>query len=112
MVHVLLKYPEIHTNLKFIHVSTLPLEFRAGTAKKEKSNMLRTDRTQNNVFNTIFDSAYTDNFITAKNCDLIEGLPQWRNNTYSERLTFQSVDESSLNVNKVFKFSLRPCELR
>ena len=101
MVHVLLKYPEIHTNLKCIHVSTLPLEFRAGTAKKEKSNMLRTDRTQNNVFNTIFYSAYTDNFITAKNCDLIEGLPQWINNTYSERLTFQSFKVLSFQESKI-----------
>ena len=43
MVHLLLKYPEIITNLVFIFISTLPLEFRAGTAKKEKFNILRTE---------------------------------------------------------------------
>ena len=34
MVDLLLQYPEIMTNLNFIHISTLPLEFRAGTEKK------------------------------------------------------------------------------
>ena len=30
MQHVILRYPEIITNLKFIKVSTMPLEYRSG----------------------------------------------------------------------------------
>eukprot|EP00957_Ditylum_brightwellii_P022146 1670935-Ditylum_brightwellii.AAC.1 len=32
MLHIMLKYPEIVTNLDFIKVSAMPLELRAGTA--------------------------------------------------------------------------------
>ena len=30
MLHVMLKYPEVVTNLEFIKVTTMPLELRAG----------------------------------------------------------------------------------
>ena len=40
MVHLLLQYPETITNLSFIHVSTLPLEFCAGSEKREKSDTI------------------------------------------------------------------------
>ena len=32
MLHVMLKYPEVVTNLEFIKVTTMPLELRAGIA--------------------------------------------------------------------------------
>lgn len=104
MVHLLLKYPEILMSLKFIHISTLPLEFRAGTEKKEKLNIGRRDGTHTNAHNMIDDSARTDNSIAAKNRVLIQDMPQWRKHTYSERLTFQSVYDSSLFVDKVSFF--------
>ena len=121
MVHLLLKYPEIITNLNFIHISTLPLEFRAGSEKRDitdrisnhrVTNQNQNDGTQVNVFNAISDSARTDNFASARERALIEDLPEWRNHTNSEKLTFQSVEDSKLSVDKVSKFSLRPCELR
>ena len=120
MVHLLLKYPEIITNLNFIHISTLPLEFRAGTEKRDKSDSLpsrrrnrnQRDGTQVNVFNAINDSARTDNFVSARIRNSIEHFPIWRKHTNSERLTFDSVEASNLTVDKVSKFSLRPCEFR
>ena len=120
MVHLLLKYPETITNLTFIHVSTLPLEFRAGAEKREKSDSLplrreninQQDGNQVNIFNAIQDSARTDNFTSNRIRNSIEHLPQWRKHTDSEILTFESVETSHLTVDKVSKFSLRPCELR
>eukprot|EP00957_Ditylum_brightwellii_P024681 1864932-Ditylum_brightwellii.AAC.1 len=32
MMHVMLKYPEINTNLKFVKISTMLLELRGGIA--------------------------------------------------------------------------------
>ena len=120
MVHLLLKYPETITNLTFIHISTLPLEFRAGAEKREKSDSLplrqrnqnQQDGNQVNVFNAIQDSAITDPFISNTIRNSIEHLSEWRKHTNSERLTFESIEASHLTVDKVSKFSLRPCELR
>ena len=120
MVHLLLRYPETITNLSFIHVSTLPLEFRAGSEKREKTDRIpvhrrnrnQRDGRQVNVFNAIQDGAFTDTFISNRNRNSIENLPQWRKHTDSERLTFESIEACHLTVDKVSKFSLRPCELR
>ena len=110
MVDLLLQYPEIITNLNFIHVSTLPLEFRAGTEKKGDKSVNNGMRT--NVHNTVDDSARSDNFVAGRVRMQIVGLPVWRLHTESERLTFESVDTCELSVDKVSKFSLRPCEFR
>ena len=113
MVDLLLQYPEIMTNLNFIHVSTLPLEFRAGTEKKGVTTMTQTNaHTQRNVYNTVEDSARTDNFVAARVREQIPGLLGWRLHTFSERMTFESVHACRLSVDKVSKFSLRPCEFR
>ena len=120
MVHLLLRYPETITNLSFVHVSTLPLEFRAGSEKREKSDTIplhrrnrnQRDGEQVNVFNAINDAAFTDTFISNRIRNAIENLPEWRKHTESERLTFESVEACHLTVDKVSKFSLRPCELR
>lgn len=72
IVHLLLRYLEIITNLSFIHVSTLPLEFLTGSEKIYKTyripihrrNYNQRDRIQVNVFNGIQDSSYLDIFIS------------------------------------------------
>ena len=120
MVHLLLKYPETITNLNFIHISTLPLEFRAGTEQRGSSDSLpsrrrnrnQRDGTQVNVFNAIRDSARTDNFASARIREEIDNFPTWRKHTNSEHLTFDSVEACNLTVDMVSKFSLRPCEFR
>ena len=104
MVHLILKYPDVITNLNFIDICTLPLEFRAGTAKQDKNIFLRRDGTENNVRNAIDDSAETDSFISARTRERMDRLATWRLHTVSERLTFQSVSECSLNVDKVSQF--------
>ena len=69
MVDLLLQYPEIMTNLNFIHISTLPLVFRAGTEKKgEYNNHSSNNGTQRNVHNNVEDSARIDNFAAARVC--------------------------------------------
>ena len=36
LVCLLIKYPEVITNLNFIHISIFPLDFRTGTEEKDK----------------------------------------------------------------------------
>ena len=96
MVHLLLKYPEIITNLSFIHISTLPLEFSAGTEKNKNLDTIQQSRNnrdgnQVNVFNVIEDSARTDNFVAARVRNKINDLATWRMHTNSEKLTFEIV---------------------
>ena len=78
----------------------------------QKNIFLRRDGTENNVHNAIDDSAKTDSFISARTRERMHGLATWRFHTVSDGLTFQSVSECSLNVDKVSQFSLRPYELR
>ena len=83
MVHLLLRYPETITNLSFIHVSKFPLEFRAGSEKREKSdtiplhrrNQNQRDGKQVNFYNAINDAAFTDTFVSNRICNSIEYLP-------------------------------------
>ena len=117
MVHLLLKYPNIITNLSFIHISTLPLEFRAGSEKNNNLDTIQQSRNnrdgnQVNIFNVIENSARTDNFLAARVRNKINDLATWRMHTNSEKLTFESVEASQLSIDKVSKFSLRPCEFR
>ena len=61
----MLKYPEITTNLTFIYISTLPLEFRNGTERKDKARKRFEDMrngVQDNDYNRIEDGAHRDNF--------------------------------------------------
>ena len=81
MVHLLLKYAEIITNLNSIHISTLPLEFCAGSEKRDVTDRIahhrvtntnQNDGNQVNVFNAICDSARTDNFASARERERVD----------------------------------------
>ena len=38
MIHVMLKYPEVYTNLDFVYIQTMSLELRAGVAIDTHNN--------------------------------------------------------------------------
>jgi predicted GIY-YIG superfamily endonuclease len=98
MLHMLLKYPEIVTNLDFIKVTTMPLELRAGIA-------INCDA-QHDEEDGAYVGCAMDVFRKSLN-----GLEDWRMMTQSQLLITDDLKLSKVSVDKVTQFSLRPPEL-
>ena len=99
MLHQIMKYPEVTTDLSFITITTMPLEYRAGI------------ELDNYVLSPVSDSAQSgsvSNDIRSSK----EGLPQWRKHTTSEIKIFEDLFKSRISIDKITLFSLRPPELR
>ena len=92
-VHLMLSYPEVITNLRFISVPSMPLEFRAGVAMEK----------------TVADSAQVGNVSDDIRKD--NGLPRWRQNTPNQMRIYDDLKQSQVSVDKISIFSLRPPEL-
>ena len=75
-------------------------------------NTNQSDENQVNVFNSICDSARTDNFASAREREVIDDFPALRKHTDFEKLTLQNVEDAYPPVDKVSTFSLRPFKLR
>eukprot|EP00957_Ditylum_brightwellii_P026214 1982369-Ditylum_brightwellii.AAC.1 len=95
MLHVMLKYPEIVTNLEYIKVTTMPLELQGGIA-------------------ITFDTIAED---TAYACSAVESFHRVRANLDSARLQTNSqsliVDDTKLpkiSIHKVTQYGLHPPE--
>lgn len=93
----MLGYPQIHTDMVFVSISTLPLEQRAGV--KFKSN------------NTFMDDVHE------YGCDLLpliyvireeKGFPTWRQHRDQELFIIQGCMSVSISVDKITQFSVRP----
>ena len=95
MLHHILQYPEIVTNLEFIKVSTMPLELRAGTESVVSDNNAR-------------DGAYVEPAIVSYR-KAIE-LEDFRLHTPKQVLILDDLKLSKLSVDKITQFSLRPPE--
>jgi len=96
MLHVMLKYLEVYTNLDFICIATMPLELQAGIA-------IDTDTSDK-----VEDGAYVG-AVTAsvrRNND----LAQWRQHTPNQLLILNDLKLSKMSVDKINRFSLRPPE--
>ena len=97
MMHVMLKYPEVVTNLEFIKLSTMPLELRGGIAL---SSDVVTE-----------DSAYICLAIESFRRTTMEfGIARLQ--TQSQNLIVDDLKLSKISVDKVTQFGLRPLELR
>ena len=96
MLHVMLKYPEVVTNLEFIKVTTMPLELRAGIA------------IESDIQNE--DGAFVGSAIDGFRKSL--DLDDWRLHTPNQLLILDDLKLSKVSVDKVTQFSLRPPELR
>ena len=97
MMHVMLKYPEIITNLKFVKISTMQLELRGGIAL---SSDVVTE-----------DGAYTCSAIESF-CPTTMNFDTGRLQTASQNLIIDDLKLSKISVDKVTQFGLRPPELR
>ena len=95
MLHNMLKYPEIVTNLDFINVPTMPLELQTGIVIESDKQME--------------DGAFISASIASFRCQ--NDMEEWRLYTNNQLLILDDIKLSNLSVDKVTQFSLRPPEL-
>ena len=92
-MHLLLRYPEIITNLDFIKVSTMPLELRPGIPCHKEDK--------------IQDGEYITTPLDNYKCNTLE-LDEWQNFTGNQLLIMNELKLSNMSIDKVTKFGLQP----
>ena len=92
-----LQMPYVSTNVDFVHVCTMPKEYRSGTIIEKK-------RKNSNSFSCTFNEA------KRVRKDLLQ-LPSYRLMTRHQELLLEDAEQSSINPDKVTVFGLRPPEL-
>jgi predicted GIY-YIG superfamily endonuclease len=96
MIHQLLKYPEVVTNLRFVTIQTVPLEMRSGVAIEREA-----DAEDGSHIGSISDDI-------RRNLELEE----WRQHKNNEIMIIHDLRRSNVSLDKVSIFSIRPPELR
>ena len=91
-----LQLPYVCTNVDFVHVPTVPKEYRSGIVKEKHNNKLK--------FSTTFDEA-------VRVRRQVLQLPKYRQFTESQVLLLADVETSFVTPDKVTLFGLRPPEL-
>ena len=109
MMHQLLGYPDIHTNLDFVEISTYPFEYRSTTrVKLTKYGSLQRPAERRHQNNRHSDNA----LVYTESCGVRDAmLPPPRRFTPSQRLLLQPVQRFVTNLDKISLFGLRPVEL-
>lgn len=105
MVHHMLGYKEVHTNMVFVSIPTCPIEIRPGVEKlntKLNTDMSETDNPSDEA------SAISD----AEEVRAAYGFPAWRRHRPQEILILQSGFQPSVSIDKISLFSVRPPELK
>ena len=97
MLHMMLKYPEVFTDLNFVAIPTMPLELRAGIDIDTKNDNIEDGAQVGIVSNEI-----------RRGLD----LPEWRQHSDSEMLTLEDLKMSKVSIDKISEFSVRPPEFR
>ena len=97
MLPMLLKYPEVVTNLDFVKVTTMPLELRAGIAINCDAQHDKEDGAYVGCAMDVFRNS-------------LDGLEEWRMTTQSQILITDDLKLSKVSVDKLTQFSLRPPE--
>ena len=101
MIQVMLNYPQIHTDMAFENIPTVPLEQHAGMECNSKRGE--------------FDSGCNDGDELISLSYIIrreKSFPSWRQHRPQELLMIQGTFDSPISVDKVTKYSVRPPELR
>mmetsp|Transcript_19481 Transcript_19481/g.27406 ORF Transcript_19481/g.27406 Transcript_19481/m.27406 type:complete len:548 (+) Transcript_19481:1364-3007(+) len=101
MLHGMLGYPEVYTDITSVQVSSLPIELRAGVDCKF--------RNENNDL-PIADAAEIG--IVSSNVRLELGLSLWRQHTDNEIQILKDIKQCPISVDKISQFGVRPPELR
>ena len=107
MLHVLLKYPEVYTDLRFVDVSTYPLAFRKSTGVRATTSKARE---QDSDENTAEDAAAAVRFTITNR--LAKGLEQWRCHSPVEETLIQDLYTTGTPIDAITRFSIRPPEMR
>ena len=93
-----IRYTDIYTNIPTVTISTLPLEERAGTWRfKDKDADIGTSGDTRIILDVVRRSLQ---------------VPDWRCHNGSELLVLEGALKSSISIDKITKFSVRPPELR
>ena len=91
---MMLLYPEVITNLNFVSIPSMPLEFRVGVALEC----------------TVADSAQEGN-VSNDICREIN-IPAWRQHSLNQMRIYDDLKQSKVSVDRISVFcSLRPPEL-
>ena len=101
MWQMMMGYPQIHTDMVFENVPTLPLEQRAGVECKVNKDIR--DRNCNDGDEII---------LLCYQIREEKGFPPWCQHRDEELLVLQGLFNSPISVDKITKFSVRPPELR
>ena len=113
IIHHILKYPEVITNLKFIQVPTTSLETRTGKAlrKPDTSNnaVQQNNYNQDEGNNRISSTNNTSPNIIPEDCGL-QGKRLF-NDSQVATFTDMQLNRNSVKVDMITLFSLRPPEL-
>jgi hypothetical protein len=97
MLHMMLKYPEVYTDLNFVSVPTLPLELRSGVDETSKRDGIQ-DATQLGP--------------ESDNVRRMLLLDEWRQHSENEIYILNDFNRPNVRVNMISIFSCRPPELR
>lgn len=96
MIHQLLCYPEVITNLEFVNIPTIPLELRSGVRIEKKRQ----------AKDGVHIGSLTDDIRRTK------GVEEWRQHRENELLMIDDLQNSKISIDNITLFSLRPPELR
>jgi predicted GIY-YIG superfamily endonuclease len=97
MLHHIFRYPEVITNLNFVSIPTMPLEFRAGMALDAAVVSSNDGAQTGSVSNDIRSG---------------KEFPSWRQHTVNELRIVDDLKLSKISIDRISLFSLRPPELR
>ena len=93
MLHGMLGYPEVITNLIFAPITTMPLELRAGI------------RVDSDTVDVLEDGAFIGSAVDSFRRSL--DMDEWRQHTANQVLVLDDLKLSKLSVDKITQFSLR-----
>ena len=114
MAHVMLKYPEVYTDLRFVNVPTYPIAFRKSMGICAKRNPVPKDPSDSNNSNTGYgdteDAASTHPFMLITRSEAM--LEIWRNHTNIESTLIRDLYTTKHPIDAITRFSVRPPELR
>lgn len=122
MLHQMLKYPDVFSDLEFKKIPTTSLEFRVGSKIMLQRAIDKNNQNNNNNTNSGGRSAGTNNENANESNELPfnvtfrEGLftnETWRHSTDYQRVMLNDIKlRSNTRIDAVTQFSLRPPELR
>lgn len=118
MLHVILKYPEVYTDLQFVDVPTYPLAFRKSMGITAKRNPLNQDATNsahtgndvNGGATVVEDAASAEPYMISLRNQA--GLAQWRHHSPVEQTLIKDLYTTKASIDAITRFSIRPPELR